>query len=64
MGECVQQLTDPGLAALSEVFDPAALANHLRGRGGVEVVVRHLGLEKLGIESSAQETLTMEKPGA
>ncbi len=31
MGECVQQLIDPGLAALSEVFDPAALANHLRG---------------------------------
>jgi hypothetical protein len=31
VGECVQQLTDPGLAALSEVFDPAALANHLRG---------------------------------
>ncbi len=31
MGECVQQLIDPGLAALSEVFDPASLANHLRG---------------------------------
>ena len=31
MGECVQPLIDPGLAALSEVFDPAALANHLRG---------------------------------
>lgn len=31
MGECVQPLTDPGLEALSEVFDPAALANHLRG---------------------------------
>jgi phosphotransferase family enzyme len=31
VGECVQPLTDPGLAALSEVFDPAALANHLRG---------------------------------
>lgn len=31
MGELVQPLTDPSLAALSEVFDPAGLANHLRG---------------------------------
>src|SRR6266852_3008817 len=31
VGKCVQPLTDPGLAALSEIFDPAALANHLRG---------------------------------
>src|SRR5712691_4190914 len=31
VGECVQPLTDPGLAALSEVFESAALANHLRG---------------------------------
>jgi len=30
-GERVQPLTDPGLAALSEIFDPAALADHLRG---------------------------------
>jgi len=29
--KCFKPLTDPGLAALSEVFDPAALANHLRG---------------------------------
>jgi len=31
VGECVQPLTDPGLTALSEIFDPAALAEHLRG---------------------------------
>jgi aminoglycoside phosphotransferase (APT) family kinase protein len=31
VGECTPLVSDPGLAALSEVFDPAALANHLRG---------------------------------
>jgi aminoglycoside phosphotransferase (APT) family kinase protein len=31
VGECTQLVSDPGLAALSEVFNPAALANHLRG---------------------------------
>ena len=30
MGECIQQVIDPGLTALSEVFDPAVLATHLR----------------------------------
>jgi aminoglycoside phosphotransferase (APT) family kinase protein len=29
--ECVEPLVDLGLGTLSEVFDPAALANHLRG---------------------------------
>jgi aminoglycoside phosphotransferase (APT) family kinase protein len=31
VGECAQLVSDPGLAALSEIFDPAALAHHLRG---------------------------------
>jgi hypothetical protein len=31
VGEFVQPLTDPSLTGLSEIFDPAALANHLRG---------------------------------
>ena len=30
------------------VYMAEQLAEHLRGRNGVEVVVRHLGLEKLG----------------
>ncbi len=30
MAECVQPLTDPGIATLSEVLDPNALAKHLR----------------------------------
>jgi hypothetical protein len=29
VSECVQTLTDPGIATLSEVLDPAALAKHL-----------------------------------
>jgi len=33
VGESVQPIIDPGLATLSEVFDPVALANHLRGVG-------------------------------
>ncbi len=31
MPECVQPLADPGIATLSEVLDPTALAKHLRG---------------------------------
>jgi RNase adaptor protein for sRNA GlmZ degradation len=50
------------------VYFAERMANHLRGRSGVEVVLRHLGLEKLGeklsLESSAQESFTLEKPGA
>ena len=30
------------------VYLAEQLAKHLRGKNGVEVVVRHLGLEKLG----------------
>jgi hypothetical protein len=30
LSECVQPLTDPGIATLSEVLDPIALAKHLR----------------------------------
>jgi hypothetical protein len=30
LSECVQQLTDPSIATLSEVLDPIALAKHLR----------------------------------
>jgi aminoglycoside phosphotransferase (APT) family kinase protein len=30
LSECVQPLTDPGMATLSEVLDPIALAKHLR----------------------------------
>jgi aminoglycoside phosphotransferase (APT) family kinase protein len=45
LSECVQPLTDPGMATLSEVLDPIALARHLRvfslspwNRGAVEQV--------------------------
>jgi hypothetical protein len=31
VGECIQPVTDPGIETLSEVFDAAALAKHLRG---------------------------------
>ncbi len=40
------------------VYLAERLAKHLRGRSGVEVVVRHRQLEKLGLEKSSSE-----KPG-
>ena len=40
------------------VYLAERLAKHLRGRSGVEVVVRHRQLEKLGLEPSSSE-----KPG-
>jgi aminoglycoside/choline kinase family phosphotransferase len=46
------------------VYFAERLANHLRGRAGVDVTLRHLGLEKLGLESPAHEALRLEKPGA
>ncbi|HEX3351872.1 MAG: RapZ C-terminal domain-containing protein [Terriglobales bacterium] len=36
------------------VYLSEQLAKHLRGRNGVEVVVRHLNLEKLGLEAAAK----------
>lgn len=51
------------------VYFAEKLANHLRARNGIEVVVRHLGLEKLGLEKlgleeSQAEKLSLERPGA
>lgn len=56
MSECAQQLIDPGISTLAEVFDPMALAKHLRSvslyecnEGGVKevqiirVLRHHLG---------------------
>ncbi len=55
MSECVQPIVDPGLATLSEVLDPIALAKHLRvsclsaGNGGaVEQVQVRILKHKVG----------------
>jgi len=45
------------------VFLAERMAKHLRGRSGVEVVVRHLQLEKLGMENASLEKLSLERPG-
>jgi RNase adaptor protein for sRNA GlmZ degradation len=36
------------------VYLAEQLANHLRGNGGVEVVVRHMELEKMGLEKQGR----------
>jgi len=44
------------------VYLAERMAKHLRGRSGVEVVVRHLQLEKLGMEDASLEKLSLERP--
>ena len=42
------------------VYLAQKLAKHLSGRNGVEVVLRHLGLESLGLESPGRENPRLE----
>jgi RNase adaptor protein for sRNA GlmZ degradation len=42
------------------VYLAEKLAKHLSGRNGVEVVLRHLGLESLGLESPGRENPRLE----
>jgi RNase adaptor protein for sRNA GlmZ degradation len=45
------------------VFLAEQLAGHLRGRTGVDVVVRHIELEKMGLETMALEKIPLESKG-
>ena len=44
------------------VFLAEQLASHLRGMSGVDVVVRHIELEKMGLEKTGIEKLALENP--
>jgi RNase adaptor protein for sRNA GlmZ degradation len=45
------------------VFLAEQLAKHLRGKEGIEVVLRHTQLEKMGLEETPLEKTQLEKSG-
>jgi RNase adaptor protein for sRNA GlmZ degradation len=45
------------------VYLAEQMAKHLRAKGGVEVVLRHIELEKMELEKMGPEKMDLEKPG-